>query len=112
VAFILKLSLHEQRITPSHEGRVFGESTSLADLPELAAAQSAPLDAGQKLQQALGGTALIDSLTDDPDKLFLLDIPDLQADRLPREFAALPERQLMAHFEQLGARREVSRCRS
>lgn len=96
MALILQLrTSSEEEITPLIAGESLTAPTPRAALPVLAELQADPLEVGKRLTQALGGAALFERLAGDPEGLLWIDA-DEGARTIPWEYAALPDRQLLA----------------
>ncbi len=96
MALILQLRTSpEEAITALIDGQPLAVPTPRQALPALAELQADPLEVGKRLTQALGGAALLDRLEADPDRLLLIDA-DEGARSIAWEYAALPDRQLLA----------------
>ena len=96
MALILQLRTSpEDTVTPLINGQPLAPATPRTALPALLELQADPLEAGKRLTHALGGAALLDRLAGDPAGLLLIDADD-GARSIPWEYAALPDRQLLA----------------
>jgi tetratricopeptide (TPR) repeat protein len=91
----MSLRLHvqtddQQRITATHRGERLAGPTPLDDLPTLPVLQADAYVKGRALLEALGGSALIERLEADDDRLLLLHL-DADAAAVPWEYAALSD---------------------
>ncbi|MBM4424216.1 MAG: CHAT domain-containing protein, partial [Chloroflexi bacterium] len=92
MAVVLSLRTIDFAITPSINGEPLAAPAPLASLPDLKTLQADARAHGRALFAALGGEALRARLDSDSDRLLLIDA-DEPADRIPWEFAALPDHQ-------------------
>jgi len=104
VAVTITLSTADGQVVATHDGRRLAGPTPLATLPRITGDSNpyriSPIELGQRLYAALGGSALTDLLDADDDRLLTLVADEAAADAaaagVPWEYAARPNGSFLA----------------